>query len=502
MPRFQDHVMVGQMITPDFMLRVDAERLRRSLYDFAVAAWPVLEPATPFIDNWHVRTICDHLQAVTEGKIRRLIINIPPRFMKSLLVSVLWPAWIWVTSPAKKFLTASYAQSLAERDAVKMRTLIDSPWYQQRFQHVFCFKADQNAKSRYENDKTGFRVSVSPNGLGTGEGGDYLIVDDPHNVKQAESDVQRTATTVWWDETMSSRYNNPKTGAAVIVMQRIHEEDLAGHLIKKGGWAHLCIPMSFELPNNGKRRTTILGDYDPRHVENELLWPERFGPEEVEMLSTALGSFGTAGQLQQSPSPRGGGILKRDNYRFYTQLPKIVDVVITVDCTFKGLDTSDNVSIQAWGTNGIDKYLLHRVKQKMGYNATVKALESVIAKFPHRIAILIEDKANGSAVIETLSQKFTGVIPINPDGGKVARAYAMQPEHESGHTFLPDPSIEPTIEEFLSESDSFPNGSHDDEIDAMTQYYNWDRVRSRSSGMLDFMTSQLAARNAKTPISA
>jgi predicted phage terminase large subunit-like protein len=485
--------ILGTVASPSFAIAVNAEICRRDLYEFAKGSWSVLEPASDFIDNWHIGEICKHLQAVTEGKIRRLIINIPPRFMKSLLVSVIWPAWEWASCPSRRWLSSSYAQNLAERDAVKMRTLIDSPWYQQRYGHVFNFKADQNAKSRFENDKTGFRVSTSPGGMGTGEGGDRLTADDPHNVKQAESDTTRETTLTWWDETMSSRYNNPKTGTAVIVMQRVHESDLTGHLLAKGGWEHLCIPMEYD----GVRRSTSLGEYDPRTVEGELLWPDRFGVDEVEALKKALGSYATACQLQQRPSPRGGGIFQRKDFRYYKILPTLDEIIISADCTFKDLKTSDNVAIQAWGTSGPNKYLLHRIKEKLGFSATCTAIESMIAKFPKHIAILIEDKANGSAVIEVLSQKFPRIIAVNPEGGKVARAYAMQPEHEAGNIYIPDPSIEPTIEDYIHEHCGFPNAAYDDEVDATTQCINWLRTRCKTNGFIEFMARQVAEKNSK-----
>lgn len=480
------------VLNANFQVSVNAELCRRSLYDFAVGAWPVLEPANDFIDNWHIKAICDHLQAVTEGKIRFLIINIPPRFMKSLLVSVLWPAWEWTMKPSKRWLTASYGQNLSERDAVKCRNLINSSWYQTRFGKSFRLSGDQNAKRRYENDATGFRVATSPDGLGTGEGGDHLVVDDPHNVKQVESDTTRQSTLQWWDETMSSRYNDPKTGSAVIVMQRIHEADLTGHLLRQGGWEHLCIPMEYD----GIARETCLGPYDPRTTEGELLWEARFDRESVDRLKASLGSYGTACQLQQIPSPRGGGIFKRKDFQYYSILPELEEVVLSVDCTFKDAKTSDNVALQAWGIKGPNKYLLRRLAQKMGYGATVQAIKNFIALYPNYVAILIEDKANGSAVIETLSQGFSGVLAIEPHGGKVARAYAMQGEHEAGNIFLPSPTLDPTIEDFIQECTSFPNAVHDDEVDGMTQFVNWYRIRGRTSGLIDYYAKKVAEKNA------
>lgn len=475
--------------TDDLMLSVDAELCCRSLKHFIMGAWHVLEPVTPFADNWHIDVICEHLEAVSRGDIKRLIINMPPRCMKSLIISVCWPAWEWINKPHSRWLVSSYGQTLAERDALKTRMLIDSPWFQARFGHVFGFRADQNAKSRYENTKTGFRVSTSPDGMGTGEGGDFVNSDDPHNVKQVESEAKLLSTITWWDETMSSRYNDPKTGRSVIVMQRVKENDLCGHLLAKGGWEHLCIPMEFD----GIRRATSLGSYDPRTEEGELLWPGRFDADSVKKLKAALGTYATACQLQQTPTPRGGGIFKRADFRYYKTLPTIEEIVISADLSFKGLDTSDRVAIQAWGIAGPNKYLLHRVADKLGFTATIAAIKSVVAKFPNRTAILIEDKANGPAVIETLRQSISGIIAINPDGGKEARAFAMQPEHEGGNVYIPDPEIDPTIEDYVHEMCGFPNAAHDDEVDATTQMFNWDRQRGRTSGMLDYMEQQYAA---------
>jgi predicted phage terminase large subunit-like protein len=201
--------------------------------------------------------------------------------------------------------------------------------------------------------------------------------------------------------------------------------------------------------------------------------------------------------LNQDPTPRGGIIFMRKNYKFYTaetKPAKFEDLALSVDCTFKDVQASDYVAIQAWGRIGPHKYLLHRVREQMGFAATVVAVRAVKAKFPEAIAVLVEDKANGSAVIETLSSEIAGIVPINPEGGKAARAYAMQPEHEQGCIWLPDPSLDPDIEIFLTESSGFDGlgTKHDDEVDAMTQYVNWCRMR-RGMGLFDFMRQQAEA---------
>ena len=295
---------------------LDQELSFRRLREFVRVFWPYTDPA-PYVHNWHIDAICEHLEAVSAGKIKRLIINIPPRFMKSLLTSVFWPAWDWRHNPGRKFLFASYAHNLSIRDAVKSRRIIESPTYMRwiRREHpntdlipVFKLTGDQNTKIRYENNYHGYRIATSVDGALTGEGGDIIGVDDPHNVVEGESEAMREACLRWWDEAMSTRLNNANTGAFVVIMQRIHANDLTGHILAREHkeWTHLCLPMEYE----GKSMVTNspLGYRDPRREEGDLLWPKRFNVATTERLKRALGPYASAGQLQQRPSPRKGGL--------------------------------------------------------------------------------------------------------------------------------------------------------------------------------------------------
>jgi hypothetical protein len=184
--------------------RLKAEKARRSLKEFVIQAWPILEPETPFVDGIHIDAICLHLQAVTEGRIQNLIINVPPGHAKSLLTSVFWPAWVWIDHPEARWLFSSYREPLATRDSLKCRRLIESDWYQENWGDRYQLAGDQNQKHRFENDRTGYRVVV-PMSAGTGERGDYVVVDDPHSVDQAESDAARTSAVEWWTGSMSTR---------------------------------------------------------------------------------------------------------------------------------------------------------------------------------------------------------------------------------------------------------------------------------------------------------
>ncbi|MEP7352898.1 MAG: hypothetical protein ABI824_06670 [Acidobacteriota bacterium] len=281
------HSCADLLRRPNLLAEIDRELASRSLREFVRQAWPSVEPSTVFVSGWHIDAICDHLEGISRGQIRNLLINVPPRHMKSLLVSVLWPAWEWITWPERRWLFSSYGAQLSIRDSVKGRRLIESPWYQQHWGDVFHLSGDQNTKGRFDNNRSGYRIAISVGGAATGEGGDRIVCDDPHNVQEAESDAIRQNTNDWWNVVMSTRQNDPKTSAMVVVMQRCHERDLSGQLLQQGGYEHLCLPAEYEPVT----RVSMLGFADPREQPGELLWPARFGADELVALKRSLGSY-------------------------------------------------------------------------------------------------------------------------------------------------------------------------------------------------------------------
>ncbi len=289
---------------------INRELASRHLSEFIRLLWRQIDPG-PFVPGWHIEVICDHLEAVSRGEIRKLLITVPPRHMKSISVSVAWPAWVWaqdegsLQGPGTRFLFASYARSLSIRDSVKCRRLIESPPYRRAWGHRFRLTSDQNTKIRFENDAGGARLTTSVGGALTGEGGDIIVVDDPHNVREIESPAVRATTLAWWDEALSTRLNDPRTGAYVMIMQRMHEADLAGHVLADGGWTHICLPARYEADHPHR----FAGDH--RRADGALLWPDRFGDPQIRELEMRLGSYGSAGQLQQRPAPREGGMFER-----------------------------------------------------------------------------------------------------------------------------------------------------------------------------------------------
>jgi len=336
---------------------VRAEKYRRSLREFTKASWGSIEPGVEFQNNWHIDAISEHLQAVVEGNIKRLIINVPPRHMKSISVAVCLPAWTWTRQPDKKFLYASYASSLSIRDSVKCRRLLDSRWYKAHFEDTFKLTSDQNQKQRFENDKTGARIATSVDGALTGEGGDIIVIDDPHNVRESESSAVREGVLEWWDQAMQTRLNDPKTGAFIIIMQRVHERDLTGHILANeldDEWNHLCLPAKYEIGHPTPTRS-FLGFTDPRTKEGELLWPNRIDEKTLTSLEKSLGSYASAGQLQQRPMPKGGGILRAEWWVPWESedLPDIEYVLQSWDTAFS---TKEKTSYSARTTWGVFKH--------------------------------------------------------------------------------------------------------------------------------------------------
>lgn len=479
------------------LIELERELCKRSLVDYLRLAWPIVEPATEYTHGWHIDAIAEHLTAATNGEIRNLIINMPPRHMKSLLCAVFWFTWVWTFRPSSRWLFASYSAGLSIRDSVKCRRVIEHPWYQARFGNVYQLTGDQNQKSRFENNKTGLRMATGVGGAATGEGGDFIVVDDPVKALDAHSAAAREGANSWWDETMSTRGNNPATVVKVVIMQRLHEQDLTGHLIERmktdgQHYEHLCLPAEYERQE--QQRITAIGWKDPRTEPGQLLWPERFGPAELKDLKGSLGSYGVAGQLQQRPAPDEGGIFKKVWWRYWRplgvamppvqvqmadgsyveiepdELPVRFDEQIqSWDMSFKDTKSSDFVAGQVWGRKGANKYLLDFFLERADIVDSIAAILRLTGKWPDAIGKLVEDKANGPAVISMLKNRVTGMIPVDPQGGKVVRAYAVQPQVEAGNVYLPHPALFGWVDTFRTSCAGFPNLAHDDDVDAMTQ---------------------------------
>lgn len=293
-----------------------------SLIDYEAAAWKHVDPAR-FVDSWHLHAIADVLEAVAAGEIRDLVINIPPRHTKSISVSIMFPSWLWTFRPELKLLFASYAAKLSLRDSLSTRRLIRTLWYQGQWSDSFQVLGDKDTVVKFENDRGGYRMATSVGGIATGEGGDFIIIDDAVSADDAESETVREAANTWYSETMTTRRNDLRTGVRIIVMQRLHERDLTGHVLQDGDWEMLCLPEEYDPGRVQLISTPKVAEIapDPRTQEGELLCPERIGPEELEKLKKDLTPYAYAGQFQQLPAPRGGGDFHRDWFEIVPSAP-------------------------------------------------------------------------------------------------------------------------------------------------------------------------------------
>jgi predicted phage terminase large subunit-like protein len=462
---------------------VAAELARRDLHHFVRLLWPVVVPGDAFVDGFHIGAACTALEAVTDGSVKRLLINVPPRHAKSLLSCVFLPAWVWLSRPEARFLAVSYGLELAVEDSRLCRMLVESSEYQRLTRGGLLLAADQNEKTRFANERRGIRAATSIGGAVTGFGADIIIVDDPHKAEDATSPGKLQAAKAWYDGTLSTRLNDPETGAIIVVCQRIHENDLSGHLLERGDWQHLCLPAEFEVDHPYRSPA------DPRNEEGALLWPQRFSAATIADLKHTLGTYGAASQLQQRPAPAGGGIFKTEWFRYYdVQQPptNFDDFVQSWDLAFGGGPTADYVVGQFWGHLGAHSYLLWQTRQRLDFPGTLTAIREMTERAAQQYpparghAILIEDAANAHATVDVLKHEIPGVILVPPEGSKAARAHAVSPQVEAGNVWLPgkasadgqtfDRASTPQwVQEFVTEAASFPNAKHDDQVDAMSQ---------------------------------
>ncbi|MDF2097304.1 phage terminase large subunit [Aquibaculum arenosum] len=452
--------------------RLDCEE---SLLGFIRHAWALLEPGRRFVPGWHLEVLCDHLEAVTCGEITRLLINVPPGAMKSLTVAVLWPAWEWGPAgrPELRTIAASYAERLSLRDNMKCRRLVASDWYRGHWGKSVQLVGDQNAKGKFENDRTGFRLATSVGGLGTGERGDRFVIDDPHNVQQAESVAVREATLRWFSETVPTRLND-RDSAIVVVMQRVHERDVSGLILSKDlGYEHLMLPMRHEPE---RRCVTRLGPADRRRQAGELLWPERFPAPAVTALESALGSYAAAGQLQQRPAPRDGGLFRCHWFEVVEALPAGCRCLRGWDLAASrarvGSDPDWTVGLKlARSPEGVF-YIVDVVRLRGSGLEVERAIRTCAQQDGAATAISLprDPGQAGKVQADYLLRQLAGfaVSATAESGDKTTRAAPVAAQAEAGNIRLLRGVWN---EAFLEEVALFPNGAHDDQVDALSRAF-------------------------------
>jgi len=465
--------------------------LRGKFYDFVTMAWPLVEHGRPFVDNWHIGAVCEHLEAVFRGQIKRLLINIPPGCMKSLTTSVLWDPWCWIQDPGWRFIYGSFDETLVgKRDGGKVLDIVRSKWFSARWGDRVMIKGKDPSIGEFYTTQGGMRFATSVGGKVLGRHGNVFCVDDPTK-PQTMTSLSLEEAWKWKQETTASRLL--PGGAFVLIMQRLHDRDMAGRCEEEGGYEILRLPMRFEKE---MRCMTSIGFVDPRKEEGELLWPTYKNEAEVAQQEKDMGgqaSAVVAAQLQQRPAPAKGLIFEKEWFKtaddkprpdtHWRVLPARFDFVVdSWDCAFKDLKDSDFVVGQRWGRLGAKFYLIWRVKGRWSFSKTLREVKAfrALKQFPAPHATLVEDKANGTAVIDMLKDQIPGLIAIEPEGGKEVRAHATTALFEASNVIHPHPGvlvdgvpIYSWVDEHETELMRFPKGKNDDSVDAETQALNY-----------------------------
>lgn len=474
------------------LVELDRDLCKGSLLDFVKQGWPSLEPGMDFTSGWAVEAVSEHLEAVSRGEIRRLLINIPPGCTKSMLTNVFWPAWEWgpLGMPHYRYISGSYAQTLATRDLVRSRDLIKSEWYQARW--PLEFKTDQDQKTYYENTNRGFRFATGVGGSLTGFRGDRIILDDPHSVKTAESDAEREEALRWFTETLPTRFNKQGESALVIIMQRLHERDVSGHVLDKLGqdYTKLILPMEYEKERHCKT-TVVMGSTgkpfsDPRKKDDELLWPERFSREDVDELKRVLssegGSYAVAGQLQQRPVPRGGGMFQRKDFNFVDRAPE-------GGRSCRGWDLAASKDKGAAYTVGLKMkihdgniYICDVWRDRASPKEVEDGLRTCGAQDGKDVPVSIPQDPGqaGKAQKSTLAKVLQGyTVHFSLEtGSKEDRARPLAAQAEAGNIYL---VRGPWNDAFIAEATLFPNGQFMDQVDAGSRAYAYLLADTRPS---------------------
>lgn len=454
-------------LTHDDVIAIERELAKRSLSDFIAMGWHVIERGRPYVHGWHIDAMSEHLEAVTAGQINRLLINVPPGMMKSLEVGVFWPMWEWGPKgmPHYRYLGASHAERLAIRDNLRCKRLFTSEWYQQRWP---CEVArDQNAKTRFENVETGFREAMAIESV-TGSRGDRVLIDDPHSIEGALSDNKRETAVRVFEETIPTRVNDPELSAIVVIMQRIHERDVSAIAIEHG-YEHLMLPMEFEPE---RKCYTSIGFEDPRTEPGELLFPQRFPKEVVERDKRTMGSMAVAGQFQQRPAPRGGGMFKTDMIEV-GEAPKIVRAVRYWDKA----GTQGGGAYTAGVLMGVDKYghywVLDVVRGQWSSGARERIIRQTAEMDGESVPVWVErEPGSGGKESAEFSIKNLAGFVVRADlvtGSKEDRAEPLAVQVEGGNVSIQRAAWN---KDFLDEMATFPVGQYKDQVDAAAGAFN------------------------------
>ncbi|GIV86115.1 MAG: hypothetical protein KatS3mg054_0144 [Chloroflexus sp.] len=455
------------------------------LKDFIRQCWHVLEPDDAFVHAFFIDAIAEHLEAVARGDIRRLVICVPRRTGKSVICSVMFPAWLFSIDPSIRIICASYSLQFVRRDAIKTRDLIRSGWYQARYGDRVQIKIDQEQAHWFYTTRGGFRLATSPKSIGIGEGADIQIVDDPHKPNEVKSAAKRQEVIDWWENTMAASARDPRYLRRVVVQQRLHARDLAGVCIEKG-YEALVLPMEYDCV----KRSTSLGQFDIRTEKDELLFPERIPRREVEILKKELGPREYRAQYQQDPCGDEDQMFVSEKWVYWVKQEDASDESLLSDSNGKklvilpyeydllvaswdvalthGQDSNYTVG-QIWGRSNGMIYLLDQVRFRGGLETIMSEFEHMWNKWPHVPLWLVEKSTATSILLELLQERFHSITPVYPFSDKVTRAEPLSAMHKEGLVCVPHPRYYDWVDKFTAELENFPRSAFDDQVDAAAQ---------------------------------
>jgi predicted phage terminase large subunit-like protein len=470
--------------------------LRQDFYAFTERCFYELNPTATFMHNWHLTVITSRLEACRRGAITRLALNQPPRSLKTHCASVALPAFLLGHNPTTQIICCSYAQDLAGKNSLDCRRIISSAWYQDLFPHT-RLSPERQAVEEFVTTRQGFRLSTSVGGVLTGRGADFIIIDDPQRPSEALSDTQRAAVNEWFSHTLYSRLNNKSTGCIILIMQRLHENDLTGHVLSTEPWAVVRFPAIAEEDE----AHVIQTPYGERRFERragEALHPEREPLEVLSRIRETLGEYNFACQYQQAPTPLGGGMVKAEWFKTYTEADrpaKFEMIFQSWDSANKPTELSDYSVCTTWGLKDKHLYLLHVLRKRLGYPELKRAVREQAEAFGPQ-SILIEDRASGTQLIQELvSEGMHGIKKYQPTMDKVMRLHSITTTMENGFVHLPVKAA--WLGDYLHELITFPKGKWDDQVDSTSQALDWSKQQAGTQllGYIEYLKREVAKQN-------
>ncbi len=452
--------------------------LRYDLASFVQRSFQTIVPAADYLDNWHIDAIAWHLRQCFDGGIKRLIITVPPRNLKSICASVAFPAWVLGRDPTRRIICASYANDLTAKHARDCRAVMESGWYRSLFPRT-RLNPKKSAELEFETTRQGYRYGTSLGGALTGRGGNFVIIDDPIKPADAMSDVKRKAVKQWFDGTLYSRLDSKKDDVIIIVMQRVHLDDLVGHLLEKdAGWVHLDLPAIADAA-----QAVPIGQDEVHYRQiGEVLHLEREPREVLEQIKAEMGTLAFSAQYQQRPVPVEGNLVKWPWFRFYAYPPAHDHdgrIIQSWDTASKAGELNDYSVCTTWLKKGDDYYLLDVLRERLEYPFLKMRVIDMARRFAAH-SVLIEDKGSGTQLIQDLRFEKTGVRPISitPEADKITRMSSQSAQIEAGRVILRESA--PWLDAFKAEIMAFPNGRFDDQVDSLSQFLGWVEYHKRN----------------------